>query len=71
MKKVITIPHLYFLIIVTALLPLQINAGTVLQAFKGSTEKGIYKSDFVEFEYAGPGNKKPEIKTVEWLLPYL
>lgn len=55
----------FFVFYVSILLPLQVNADTVLQNFKGSTEKGEYKSDFVEFDYAKSAEKKPEIKTVE------
>ena len=55
----------YLLIVVFSLLSLPTSANTVLQNFKGSTEKGIYKSDFVEFDFARSGEKKPEIKTVE------
>ncbi|MDX2486965.1 MAG: OmpA family protein [Gammaproteobacteria bacterium] len=59
------LPRRFLLFIIFILLPLQINADTVLQSFKGSTEKGIYKTEFIEFDYAKSGDKKPELNTVE------
>lgn len=52
-------------LIISILFILPVNAGTILQSFKGSTEKGVYQTDFAEFDYARSADKKPEIKTVE------
>jgi len=41
----------------------QVNATTVLQGFKDSTEKGEYKTEFAELDYAKSATKKSEIKT--------
>lgn len=65
MKKLKMALTVFLLLIVSILFPHQVSADTVLQNFKGSTEKGEYKTDFVEFDYAKSGEKKPEIKTVE------
>ncbi len=56
---------LFYLFLLLCFTASQVNAATVLQKFKGSIEKGVYQSDFVEFYYAKSGEKKPEIKTVE------
>ncbi len=55
----------YLFLTICILSPLQVNADAVLQSFKGSVEKGIYQTEFFEFDYAKSGDKKPEIKTVE------
>ena len=56
---------IYLALIVSILFPLQLSANVVLENYKGSTEKGEFKVDFVELDYAKSGDEKPEIKTVE------
>ncbi|MCF6257496.1 MAG: hypothetical protein L3K25_14545 [Gammaproteobacteria bacterium] len=52
------------LFILTLIIP-PVHAASVLQAFKGSTEKGVYKTQFAEFDFAKSATKQPDIKTVE------
>lgn len=65
MKTVITASTVFLLIIACLSFSLHAGENTVLQSFKGSTEKGIYQTEFIEFDYAKSGDKKPELKTVE------
>lgn len=57
MKKSKQILIVYFVLLISSLFSSQISADTVLQSFKGSIEKGEYKADFVEFDYAKSAEK--------------
>jgi len=65
MKYLKTASINYLFLTIFIVYPLQLSADTVLQIFKGSTEKGEFKTDFVELDYAKSGEKQAEIITVE------
>jgi OOP family OmpA-OmpF porin len=62
--KIMLITLCNSLIFLVLALP-QANAASVLQGFKGSIEKGEYKTEFTEFEYAKSTANQSLIKTLE------